>query len=118
MRRWFWILDSLVVISFVLIGRDNHGFISDMGDIARVSAPFLMALALSIVAFKAWTRPGSWATGLALGVSTLIVGMVFRQLLFDAGTARAFVIVTGAWFVGLMVGWRLVAMLAAGLRRK
>jgi hypothetical protein len=117
MRRWFWILDSLVVVSFVLIGRDSHGFVSDVGDIVRVATPFLLALAVSIVAFKAWTKPGSWLTGLSLGLSTLVVGMVLRRLIFDAGTAMAFVLVTGAWLVGLMVGWRLLAMVVGRLRK-
>jgi hypothetical protein len=116
MRRWFWVIDSLVVISFVLIGRDSHGFISDPGDIARVSAPFLIALAISIVLLRAWRNPASLLMGLWLGLSTLVIGMVLRHLLFDAGTARVFVMVTGAWFVGLMVGWRLVPMLVTKLR--
>ena len=49
MRRWFWVIDAFVVVSFVLIGRDSHGFNSDVGDIVKVAAPFLIALALGCI---------------------------------------------------------------------
>jgi hypothetical protein len=118
MRRWFWVIDAFVVLSFVLIGRDSHGFNSDIGDVVNVAAPFLIALALGIVAFKAWTRPVAWLTGLALASTTLIVGMVFRRIIFDEGTATVFVLVTGAWFFGLMIGWRLAVGLVSRLKRR
>jgi hypothetical protein len=118
MRRWFWVLDGFVVLSFVLIGRDSHGFVSDVGDIVKVAAPFLIALALGIVAFKAWTRPVAWLTGLALASTTLLVGMVFRNVIFDGGTATVFVLVTGAWFFGLMIGWRLAVVAVAAIRKR
>ena len=111
MRRWFWVLDAFVVLSFVLIGRDTHGFLPDVGDTIRVAAPFLLALALGVLAFRAWIRPTSWLTGLALALTTLIIGMLLRRFVFDAGTARTFVVLAAAWFVGLMVGWRLVLSL-------
>jgi len=117
MRKWFWVFDAAVVLSFVVIGRDTHGFISEVSDILRVAAPFLLALGFGVVVFRAWTRPTSWLTGLLLASTTLVVGMFLRSVVFDAGTARTFVIVTGAWFVGLMVGWRLVAALITRLRR-
>jgi hypothetical protein len=118
MRRWFWILDAGIVLSFVLIGRDTHGFIPDVGDTIRVAAPFLLALVVAIFAFRAWTHPTSWRTGLALGTTTLVVGMLLRRFVFDAGTARTFVILTAAWFIGLMVGWRLAWSLVSRLRRR
>jgi hypothetical protein len=118
MHRWFWVLDTAVVLSFVLIGRDSHGFVSDVGDIFKVAAPFLIALALGIVAFKAWTRPVAWLTGLALASTTLMVGMVFRNVVFDGGTASVFVLVTGTWFFGLMIGWRLAVVGVAAIRTR
>ncbi len=118
MRRWFWVLDTAVVLSFVLIGRDSHGFVSDIGDIVKVAAPFLLALALGIVAFKAWINPVAWTTGLALASTTLIVGMVFRNVIFDGGTATVFVLVTGAWFFGLMIGWRLAVVAVVAIRKR
>ena len=117
MRRWFWVLDAFVVVSFVAIGRDSHGLNSDVGDIVKVAAPFLVALALGIVAFKAWTRPVAWLTGLALASTTLILGMVLRRTVFDGGTATIFVLLTAGWLFGLMIGWRLIVGLASRLKR-
>ena len=118
MRRWFWVIDAFVVLSFVAIGRDSHGFNSDFGDIVKVAAPFLIALTLGIVVFKAWTRPVAWLTGLALASTTLIVGMLLRRMIFDRGTATVFVLLTAAWLFGLMIGWRLAFGLASRLKRR
>jgi hypothetical protein len=108
MRRWFWILDSIVVLSFVLIGRDSHGFVSDASDILRVATPFLIALAIGVISLRAWLKPTVWLTGLNLALLTLTIGMVLRRVVFGAGSAPVFVLVTGAWFIGLMIGWRLL----------
>jgi hypothetical protein len=112
MKRWFWILDALVVIVFVIIGREDHGFDSGIGDYVRVAAPFLVALVVSIVAFRAWRNPTDWRTGAFLAVGTVVLGMLLRRFVWDAGTARTFIVVTTAFLVAGMVGWRLVASVA------
>jgi len=109
MRRWFWVLDVLVVLVFVVVGREDHGFVSDPGDYLRVASPFLVGLGLSTVAMRAWRKPLDWRTGIALALGTLLLGMLVRRFVFDAGTARAFIIVSAAFFVAGMVGWRLIA---------
>jgi hypothetical protein len=110
MRRWFWIVDAAVVISFVVIGREDHGFISDFGDYVRISAPFLIGLGATIVLVRAWRQPISLLTGLALALGTLVLGMVLRRFVWDAGTATTFVLVAAGFFVAGMVGWRLLVM--------
>lgn len=114
MRRWFWVLDAIVVVSFVAVGRDSHGFVSDWEETLRVAAPFLIGLAVGIVVVRAWSAPTSLITGLALGIMTLAVGMLLRRIVWDDGTAVTFVIVTGAWLIGWMILWRLIAQ---GIRR-
>ncbi len=116
MKRWFWILDTAVVMSFVIIGRDTHGFVPDWGDTMRVAAPFLIALAIGIVASRAWRTPTRVTTGLLLVATVVVVGMVLRRNVFDAGTARTFVIFTTAWMTAWIVGWRLVAALVSRAR--
>lgn len=118
MRRWFWVLDTIVVVSFVLVGRDSHGFVSDVRDIVGVAAPFLIALALGVVVIKAWADPAAWTTGAILASITLVGGMVLRNVVFDGGTAMVFVLVTATWFFGLMIGWRLVAAAVARVRKR
>ena len=114
MNRWFWALDAAVVVSFAVIGREDHGFVSDVWDYLRVAAPFLVALAASILATRAWRHPVDIRTGLALAIGTLVLGMLLRRFVWDNGTAPTFIAVTAAYLLAGMVGWRLVA---AGIRR-
>ena len=74
-----------------------------------MASPFLLGLVTSIFVLRAWRRPTDWRTGLALALGTVLVGMVLRRLVWDDGTARSFVLVTTAFLVAGMVGWRLVA---------
>ncbi|MGI9667428.1 MAG: DUF3054 domain-containing protein [Acidimicrobiia bacterium] len=111
MRRWFWIIDAIVVVAFSIIGRDDHGFVSDFWDYLRVSAPFLVGLAITIFAIRAWRNPIDWKTGVALALGTVFLGMLLRRFVWDDGTARPFVIVTTLYMVATMVGWRLIALL-------
>lgn len=111
MKRWFWVLDVATVMSFVIIGRDTHGFITDWGATLRVAAPFLIALGVGVVITRAWTRPTGILTGLGLAVTTVVLGLALRRYVFDAGTARTFVILTAGWMTAWMVGWRLIAKL-------
>ncbi|MCL1597860.1 MAG: DUF3054 domain-containing protein [Actinomycetia bacterium] len=113
MKRWFWILDVAVVLSFVVIGRDTHGFVSDWAATLRVAAPFLFALSIGIGLTRAWERPTRILTGLGISITTVVVGLGFRKYVFDAGTATTFVILTSAWMIVWMAGWRLVANPAA-----
>lgn len=113
MKRWFWILDAVVVMSFAIIGSDFHGFIFDMGSVMRIAMPFLIALAVGIAALRAWRKPLSLVNGLLLPLITLVVGMALRGILWNEGTPRTFVLVTGAYFLSLMFGWRLIALAIA-----
>jgi len=108
MKRWFWTLDGLAVISFVVIGADTHGFTYGIAEIFRVAMPFLIALGGGIIALRVWKRPLSLFNGFLLGATTLGGGMLLRHHVWSDGTARTFVLVSGAYFVALMVGWRLV----------
>lgn len=110
MKRWFWVLDGLVVVAFAVIGREDHGFVSDLWDYARVAAPFLVGLAATIVILRSWRDPLRLRTGLFLAVGTLVLGMLLRRFVWDNGTATTFVAIAGAFFVAGMVGWRLIAV--------
>lgn len=110
MRRWFWVIDAVVVVSFVLVGRDNHGFVSDWNETLRVAAPFLISLALAIVLVRAWKDPLTLLTGFNIGAITLVVGMLLRKFIWGDGTALSFVIVTAVWLIGWMVAWRLIGI--------
>ena len=106
---WPWILDAVVVVAFVVIGREDHGYSSDVADYARVAAPFLIGLAAVHTALREW-RQLELRTGLAVAAGTVVVGMLARRFLWGDGTALTFVIVATSFIVAGMVGWRLVAM--------
>jgi hypothetical protein len=109
MKRWFWVLDVLVVVSFVVIGRDTHGFVSDWRETLEVALPFLLALFVGIGVVMAWMDPTSWLGGLVIAAVTVIGGLVLRKYVFGAGTATTFVWLTAGWMTAWMIGWRLVA---------
>ena len=119
MKRWFWILDTLVVLSFVTIGRDSHGLMNDWGATLEVALPFLLALSVGIGIAMAWMEPMSWLGGLVIVAVTVIGGLALRKYVFHDGTASIFVWLTAGWMTAWMVGWRLVAALVTriALRR-
>ena len=115
MTRWFWAIDGAAVVAFVILGRDSHGREIEWLSTLEVAAPFLTALAGGIAVTRRRLSPTAPTTGLVLGVITVVGGLVLRRLVFGSGTAIAFVIVTTAWVLGTMVGWRLLRLL--GTRR-
>ncbi len=108
MKRWFWVFDVAAVISFAVIGAESHGLTLDLAGVVRVAAPFLIALAGGVILLRAWREPLSLLNGVLLSLITLAVGMLLRRYLWDEGTPRMFLIVTGAYLFAVMVGWRLI----------
>lgn len=107
MARWSWVPDALVVVAFVVIGREDHGFESQLSDYVRVATPFLIGLAGSGIALRGWRRL-DLPTGLALALGTVFVGMLARRFVWGDGTAVTFIVVTAGFIVAGMVGWRLL----------
>ncbi len=118
MKRWFWILDTVAVLSFAFIGSDFHGFSFDLLAILVVALPFLLALSMAVGLMMMWRDPISLVSGLLIALTAWSGGMLLRHYVFDDGTARAFVLVTGAYFVAVMVGWRLVVLIVAWIGRR
>ena len=99
-------LDVFVVIVFVAIGRRNHDSDSAFTAVLETGAPFLIGLAVAWVVTRAWRRPTSVSTGVAIWPVTVLVGMIARRLVFDRGTATAFVVVATLFLGATLVGWR------------
>ncbi len=103
-------LDVASVLLFVAIGRRSH----DEGGsvlvgVAKVAAPFLIALAVSWIASRAWRAPTARRTAIAVWLVTVALGMLLRHTLFDRGTATSFIVVTAIVTGVLLFGWRGVA---------
>jgi chromate transport protein ChrA len=104
------VLDVVAILVFVAIGRRSHDESgSVVAGVAKVAAPFLIALVVGWLAARAWRSPTTLGTVGVIWVVTVAVGMVLRHTVFDKGTATSFVIVTAIVTFVLLFGWRAVA---------
>jgi hypothetical protein len=111
------VVDALLVILFVAIGRGSHEEGSAVGGTLRVAAPFLIALGLGwLLGRRRWATPLRIPFGLHLWGVTIVVGMVLRHVAFDRGTAPSFIVVASIVLGVFLVGWRALAahLLARG----
>jgi Protein of unknown function (DUF3054) len=103
-------LDVVGIVLFVALGRGAHDEGSAIGGTLAIAAPFLVAAAVGWVALRAWRAPDAVdRTGVPLWLITTALGLTLRNLVFDRGTALAFVIVTTA-MLGLVLAFRRVAV--------
>jgi hypothetical protein len=109
MRRALLLLDPAAVMLFVAVGRDTHAEPSTWSGLGETAAPFLIAMAAGWLAARVWARPETLSTGAVIAFTTIVLGIVLRNLVFDEGTAPAFVLVASLFLGGTILGWRLVA---------
>lgn len=106
---WSLVTDVVSVIVFVAIGRRNHDESTGLDGIFSTAAPFLIALSVVWLVALVWRDPLSTRSGVTVWIGTVSLGMVLRNLVFDDGTATAFVIVATV-FLGVAVNsWRALA---------
>ena len=102
-------LDVVSVLVFVGIGRRSHDESgSVISGIVAVAAPLLIGLAAGWAIARAWRSPVALQTGAIIWVTTVVVGMALRRLVFDRGIATAFIIVTTVVLCLFLLGWRLI----------
>jgi Protein of unknown function (DUF3054) len=107
------LLDICCVLVFVIIGRASHTKGETLGGIASTSWPFFTGLAVGWVFSRAWRRPlALLPVGVGVWLLTVAVGMVLR-VVSGQGTAAAFIVVALAFLGLFLLGWRLLAKLAA-----
>ena len=111
-------IDTAIVVTFVAIGRRNHEEDAAMALVAQTAAPFLIALAIAWVVWRVWLTPDQLGTGVRVWATTVAIGMVLRNLVFDDGTATSFVIVATLFLGTFLIGWRAVAGALAGRGRR
>jgi hypothetical protein len=107
-------LDVLAVLVFVAIGRRSHDETGNaIVGALKVAAPFLIGLVvgwvLSIITVQGDRAPRAVRTGVVIWVSTVVIGLVLRRLVFDRGIALAFIIVATIGLGILINGWRGIA---------
>jgi hypothetical protein len=104
---WSLVADVVGIIVFVAIGRRNHDEGVAPAGIIETAAPFLIAVLVGWLIARGWRSPLSVSVGATIWVTTVALGMVLRKLVFDDGTATAFVIVATVFTGAVLNGWRL-----------
>lgn len=107
-------VDAAIVVVFAGAGRRSHDESGGIASALGTAAPFLCALAVvwiaAVVLCRVRGRDEAQLLGVDAGVlialGTVVLGMLARRLLWDRGTAVAFVVVTAAFFTALMGAWR------------
>ncbi len=109
MILWSAVADAASIMIFVAIGRKNHDEGQAASGIFRVAAPFLLALLAGWVIARMWKEPLSQRSGVLISLTTIVLGMLLRNIVFDDGTATAFIIVATVFLGTLLNGWRALA---------
>src|SRR6185437_4860450 len=98
------VLDVVLVLGFVLIGRGSHGENVLAGAVVTFW-PFLVGLVVGWLASLAWRRPSAvWPAGVIVWAATLVVGMLLR-VVSSQGVAVSFVIVAAVVLAVFLIGW-------------
>ena len=105
------VIDLVLVIVFVLIGRSSHDESSSVGGLLTTAWPFVAGAALGWLIMRAWRAPLAvvW-TGIGIWISTVVFGMLLRSAV-DQGVQLSFVIVTIVVLGVFLLGWRGIAAL-------
>jgi peptidoglycan/LPS O-acetylase OafA/YrhL len=112
------VLDTALVLVFVLIGRSSHdeGF-SLLGSL-DTAWPFVIGLCVGWLVSRAWRAPLSLTrTALPVWASTVVIGVALRAL-GGQGVAVSFVIVTLLVLAVFLVGWRAIAVLVVSRTKR
>src|SRR5436309_8223631 len=103
--------DIVCVIVFSTIGRRSHAEGLTVAGIAQTAWPFLAGSGVGWLLIGGWRRPFTVIpTGIAVWVSTVVVGMLLRKAT-SAGVQTSFVVVASIATAVLLLGWRAVAAL-------
>ena len=106
-RRWI-LVDAVIVILFVAIGRHNHHHGDSLAGIITTTWPFGVGLVIGWILVTFRRQDGaSMAAGVEVWIATVALGMTVR-VLAGQGTAFAFIVVALVFLGALMLGSRFV----------
>jgi hypothetical protein len=101
------VIDFLVVLLFVVIGRANHHHGDGVSGIVSTTWPFAVGLAIGWFIVLVRHQKGiSLGAGLEVWLATVAAGMTLR-VVAGQGTAFAFIVVALCFLGALMLGLRL-----------
>jgi len=116
-RPWAaFLVDLLVVVVFVLIGRRTHHEDAGAVGFLRVVWPFVVALVAGWALTRLDRAPLAWARVAGLWAITVVFGMVLRIVVEGHDFKVAFTIVATVFLGVCFFGWRLVYVAATRRR--
>ena len=101
-----FVFDALCVLLMVVIGTRNHKTDTGITGILFVAAPFWIAMSLAHLAPLLQRKNRKDPNTYVVWGYTVVMGMLLRNLVFDRGTAAAFIIVATVFLGITMFGWR------------
>ena len=108
--------DTVLILVFAAIGRETHQRADVLTGVFLTAWPFLAGAALAWLASRAWRRPLSLKSGMAIWLGAVAGGMVLRALTGQT-VVVAFVIVALLSLGLALLGYRALIALAGRLRR-
>jgi hypothetical protein len=114
--RFAFLVDLLVLVIFVVVGRGSHDEGSGVEGFLRVWWPFALGLVVGTAATRLWKHPFERPRVIATSLVTVAIGVVLRIAVQDRDFKVSFVIVATIFIGGVMLGWRALVMYLA--RRK
>ena len=100
------LFDALCVLLMVVIGTRNHKTDTGISGILFVAAPFWIAMSLAHLAPLLQRKNRKEQNAYMVWGYTVVMGMVLRNMIFNRGTAAAFIIVATVFLGITMFGWR------------
>jgi hypothetical protein len=104
------LLDLVAVVVFAALGRRTHAEGISVAGVLGTAWPFAAGAVSGWGAVRAWRRPTSLGTGVAVWAATLALGMALRRATGE-GTAAPFVVVAALVLAAFVLGWRAVVHL-------
>ena len=98
--------DALCVLLMVVIGTRNHKTDTGITGILFVAAPFWIAMSLAHLAPLLQRKNRQEQNAYMVWGYTVVMGMVLRNMVFNRGTAAAFIIVATVFLGITMFSWR------------
>nr|WP_141917902.1 DUF3054 domain-containing protein [Klugiella xanthotipulae] len=112
-----FLLDLVLVVIFVLIGRRSHAESFDVLGALNAIWPFVSGMLVGWLISRAWRAPlGILNPGVIVWLCTVAGGMLLR-VASGQGVQLSFVIVASVATALFLLGWRLVALFAVRRRR-
>lgn len=105
-------LDLVLIVVFAIAGRRTHEEGSAIGGTLVVAAPFLIGYVVAAAAVRLDRSPASLRRAVPAWLGGIALGMLLRGTAFDRGTAASFVVVAFVATGVLLLGWRVLALLA------